>query len=41
MKSNGKMQMGAVTYLFPTPSSDTVTLKVSIREGNSRQTVKF
>lgn len=41
VKSNGKMQMGAVTYLFPTPSSDTVTLKVSIREGNSRQTVKF
>ena len=26
---------------FGTPSSDTVTLKVSVREGNSRHTVKF
>ena len=26
VKSNGRMQMAAVTYLFPTPSSDTVTL---------------
>ena len=33
--------MAAATYLFPTPASDTVTLKVSIREGNSRQTVRF
>ena len=41
LKSNGRMQMAAVTYLFPTPSSDTVTLKVSVREGNSRHTVKF
>lgn len=41
VKSNGRMQMAAVTYLFPTPSSDTVTLKVSVREGNSRHTVKF
>ena len=41
LKSNGRMQMAAVTYLFPAPSSDTVTLKVSVREGNSRHTVKF
>ena len=41
VKSNGRMQMAAVTYLFPAPSSDTVTLKVSVREGNSRHTVKF
>lgn len=41
VKSNGRMQMAAVTYLFPTPSSDTVTLKVSVREGNSRHIVKF
>ena len=41
LKSNGRMQMAAVTYLFPTPSSDTVTLKVSVRAGNSRHTVKF
>ena len=41
LKSNGMMQMGVTTYLFSTPASDTVTLKVSIREGNSRHTVKF
>ena len=41
VKSNGRMQMAAVTDLFPAPSSDTVTLKVSVREGNSRHTVKF
>jgi len=41
LKSNGRMQMAAVTYLVPAPSSDTVTLKVSVREGNSRHTVKF
>ena len=42
LQSNGMMQRsGATTYLFSTPGSDTVTLKVSIREGISRHTVKF
>lgn len=42
LQSNGMMQRsGATTYLFSTPGSDTVTLKVYIREGISRHTVKF
>lgn len=42
LQSNGMMQRsGATTYLFSTPGSDIVTLKVSIREGISRHTVKF
>lgn len=42
LKSNGHVSMnGTTTYHYPQPSSSTVTLWVSLREGNARQTVRF
>lgn len=42
LKSNGRMQMnGTATYQYPRPASSTVTLKISVNQGTSRQTVRF
>lgn len=42
LKSNGHMTMGGTTtYQYPQPSSSSVTLKISVNQGTSRQTVRF
>lgn len=42
LKSNGRMTMGGTTtYQYPQPVSSSVTLKISVNQGTSRQTVRF
>lgn len=42
LKSNGHMTMGGTTtYQYPQPASSAVTLKISVNQGTSRQTIRF
>jgi hypothetical protein len=42
LKSNAHMTMGGTTtYQYPQPTSSSLTLKISVNQGTSRQTIRF